>query len=788
MTWEFLALELIKASIVRPVILVLAVFAFLLIFRVRHPASKHAVWTATLIAILLLPIISVWIPHLNLPVLPERKPVDVAQRHILANPPSSGPGTIPVTPQARSNSSPSLPASVQSKTVDVETIVVWIYLAGLAVMVAYRIEGSIMLRRVLLRSGPKTRGWLRESVDVVVPVTSGIIRPVVLLPEGWREWNPGQRRAVLAHEFEHIRRRDTLISGFGRLATSLLWFHPLMWWLARKLSELSEMACDISAVRTAENPGAYAQILLDFAAIVRRAGHRSALPGIAIAGSGLGRRVEMVLAVPDTPIRHGTRPGYVLGLIGVPILLMAATLGITAMPGQLRLETTPPPSPPRAPWSGATPTQIESEIPKDMGRITGHLLTADGRPAPNTEVMAVQGPENRNGAEIWTIVRRGRTDNAGRYRMDLPAGRYSIGYQGTVTTYYPGVSDSKRAGRILVTEGKSTRGLDFRLDRSSGVRLRGRLLPAPGPASWLVQVGLGSPVTDFATPFGYDLYSSAIGLFPVNPDGSFEFSVVPQGQYALRVFAVSTTHPQPISLPGQPDVPFGNGGSRHYNQPPGYNVVVPQRDLNEVHVRVPLFVAAYIGLENGKSLPDVIADSVKIRTDGNYSILSELPSGIKLIAAGPGQHRIAFELPFGYYMKTLTYGTTDLLRAPLKLSGPPTSEIIGKVTTTPPVEAANFVTVRGHVTGLPDKLSNTYLRASGSLIAVLVASGSGGFGYSPVRDDGNFEFRGVPPGTHTGYATVSGSKYEFGKSIVVAGANLSGVELPVDPNLIRDRR
>ena len=237
MTWEFLALELIKASIVRPVILVLAVFAFLLIFRVRHPASKHAVWTSTLIAILLLPIISVWIPHLNLPVLPERKPVDVAQRHILANPPSSGPGTIPVTPQARSNSSPSLPASVQSKTVDVETIVVWIYLAGLAVMVAYRIEGSIMLRRVLLRSGPKTRGWLRESVDVVVPVTAGIVRPVVLLPEGWREWNPGQRRAVLAHEFEHIRRRDTLISGFGRLATSLLWFHPLMWWLARKLSE-----------------------------------------------------------------------------------------------------------------------------------------------------------------------------------------------------------------------------------------------------------------------------------------------------------------------------------------------------------------------------------------------------------------------------------------------------------------------------------------------------------------------------------------------------------------------
>jgi len=59
-----------------------------------------------------------------------------------------------------------------------------------------------------------------------------VLRPVVILPAGWRKWNANTRRAVLAHEFAHLRRRHPLISALARFAKCEFWFHLLAWWSA----------------------------------------------------------------------------------------------------------------------------------------------------------------------------------------------------------------------------------------------------------------------------------------------------------------------------------------------------------------------------------------------------------------------------------------------------------------------------------------------------------------------------------------------------------------------------
>jgi len=46
---------------------------------------------------------------------------------------------------------------------------------------------------------------------------------------------------VLTHEWEHVRRRDPLVQWLALLNRSIFWFHPLAWWLERKLSELPRM-------------------------------------------------------------------------------------------------------------------------------------------------------------------------------------------------------------------------------------------------------------------------------------------------------------------------------------------------------------------------------------------------------------------------------------------------------------------------------------------------------------------------------------------------------------------
>src|SRR5271170_4603725 len=48
-----------------------------------------------------------------------------------------------------------------------------------------------------LRAAPPR---LAESELLSVPVTFGVRRPAILLPAGWREWEPGELDAVLAHE------------------------------------------------------------------------------------------------------------------------------------------------------------------------------------------------------------------------------------------------------------------------------------------------------------------------------------------------------------------------------------------------------------------------------------------------------------------------------------------------------------------------------------------------------------------------------------------------------------
>ena len=71
MSWESRILELLSASLVRPFVLVAVAFLVLRVFRVGHPASKHAVWSFVLAGMLLLPFASVIAPHMNVPALPQ---------------------------------------------------------------------------------------------------------------------------------------------------------------------------------------------------------------------------------------------------------------------------------------------------------------------------------------------------------------------------------------------------------------------------------------------------------------------------------------------------------------------------------------------------------------------------------------------------------------------------------------------------------------------------------------------------------------------------------------------
>ena len=98
------------------------------------------------------------------------------------------------------------------------------------------------------------------------PLTFGVFRPTVLLPEDLPVGD-AQFQLVLAHELAHIRRKDCLRKLLLTVCLCLYWWNPLVWlmvWLANRDMEL---ACD-EAVLRALGPDckkAYALTLLDMA-------------------------------------------------------------------------------------------------------------------------------------------------------------------------------------------------------------------------------------------------------------------------------------------------------------------------------------------------------------------------------------------------------------------------------------------------------------------------------------------------------------------------------------------
>ena len=228
-------------------------------------------------------------------------------------------------------------------------MLLWCYLAGVLAMAAYRVNGWMMLVRVMSRSKVLRLRRLRESADVLTPVTVGVLRPSVILPAGWVRWNTNTKRAVLAHEFAHIRRGDRWISFLTRLAKCVYWFHPLAWWISRQIADLAELSCDAVVLEKNGDPGSYSRILLGFAETVHAAGYRAALPGLAIASrSGMGHRIDQVFELASGNLRRLSRPGIVLALLGLPAIFVAATVGLTAQ-SPLRAQSQQPTAvPPKA--------------------------------------------------------------------------------------------------------------------------------------------------------------------------------------------------------------------------------------------------------------------------------------------------------------------------------------------------------------------------------------------------------------------------------------------------------
>jgi bla regulator protein blaR1 len=243
--------------------------------RIKTAAAQHAVWTGVMLAMLLLPAFAIWGPKAPLPVLP-RAAASAPVVILPANDQAAAPLPFPRTPQ---KPFPNSRASVWALGIP------GLYLAGVFVF--------------LLRLGIgawRARALVRGTISCAAPVTLGWLHPKVILPPDWPEWPQARLDAVLAHEREHARRRDPLWQLIALVNRALFWFHPLAWWLERKVSELAEEACDAAVLARGFDAGNYSECLLDLARSVQRSGARIGALSATMPGIGLEHRIRTMLS------------------------------------------------------------------------------------------------------------------------------------------------------------------------------------------------------------------------------------------------------------------------------------------------------------------------------------------------------------------------------------------------------------------------------------------------------------------------------------------------------------
>ncbi len=192
-----------------------------------------------------------------------------------------------------------------------------------------------------------------ESLQLGTPVVVGWIRPVVLLPvAALTGLDEMQLRAVIAHELAHIQRLDAFVNLFQIAVESLLFYHPAVWWLGKRIREERENCCDDAAVAVCGSPVTYAR------ALAHMAESRVAPQLVMAANRGpLAARVARLLGIDNS---SGAQRGTNLS-VGV-LCLSAALVAGSALIGAAHIVRAQTPTRPEAPLAPAAPVPAPGTV------------------------------------------------------------------------------------------------------------------------------------------------------------------------------------------------------------------------------------------------------------------------------------------------------------------------------------------------------------------------------------------------------------------------------------------
>ena len=160
---------------------------------------------------------------------------------------------------------------------------------------------------------------IATSESVRVPAAIGFWKRTIVLP-AWalRELPAQDLNVILLHEFAHLRRWDDWTNLIQKIVRALLFFHPAVWWIEKRISVEREMACDDAVLAETANPHGYATCLVSL--LEKSLAHRLAQGRWSMAQAAVHRAREASLRLAQ--ILDKNRPAATrvwkpaLGMVG----------------------------------------------------------------------------------------------------------------------------------------------------------------------------------------------------------------------------------------------------------------------------------------------------------------------------------------------------------------------------------------------------------------------------------------------------------------------------------------
>ena len=376
-------------------------------------------------------------------------------------------------------------------------------------------------------------------------------------------------------------------------------------------------------------------------------------------------------------------------------------------------------------------SDIELLNPRTV-EVTGNVVVENGGLRPGFSLLFSPYAGSTTGIALIS--------STGGFKTVLPEGDYRVSWNSlpegfSVRSIVVGSTDL--LSRPLTVTGAAVSGITLTLGVSSPppwVKVSGRVTGLSGTAAppSLTLTDANQPLQSFQSR--------------VQADGTFEFPMILPGFYTAQL------------VPAPPSVP------------PNLSIYVGRKDVDGVQIAIPVTrcIPGQVVVDGNGPIPPLSFSltpsttppvlNVRPPESGQFGIL--LPEGERRITLNPTS------LPQGYRIKSFTYGSTDLLRDPLRVAGGDPSKLLLTLEASP----GSWVRVSGRVTGI-DPRARPY--------TVTMAVGATEF-RATVQPDASFSFDKVWRGSYT-MQLVSMGGIPASKAVTVPAQDITGLEFAAPP-------